>query len=616
MSDIGSSGPQGEHDATTAAAPTSRAAGLTIIDDNPATLDLLGFDAVVTPVVEVICRDDVRPLTVGIRGGWGTGKSTLLQLIEDSLTRDHNDSFMVVTIDPWEYENSEQFRSTLIEIVLTELQDLVRGDEGLGKKVRRLIGRVRFGKVATSLLKGIATVPLDAGWGLVGQLVQGMTADADSFVAPAEDENALPPTMHGFRAEFAELITALNEAKGIKKVIVLVDDLDRCLPNTVIESLEAIKLFLAVDRMVFVIAADEEMVRSAIAASLAGTGRASAFANLYLEKIVQLPLTIPALTPDDAVTYSTLLLADQADVTASGQLQVHCRTRRAANQLPLLDEAPHSDATRPAEALARQICSGLDADTAINPRRVKRFLNNFAVRCSIAGARGVQLSAPATAKLMLLEERFLDPDFRVLAATPGPDLKALLHSWEGWAKGQTKDMPDGVSEGSRQWAASEPSLADSEENIAAYLTLAAALTASASGGALSGKVAKFADSLIANKDVETVKRELLTKQFPDLDDAEGEQVMLAIAGRATTISPPAHAVRLLVEIIEARPGLAPIGCRIIDTKLAQVVDAGVSAKLATSGIEGIQQLAVKFADDDRVNAMARAAISTAMNPRR
>jgi len=590
--------------------------GLQIIDDNPATFDLLGFDAVVAPVVEAICRDDVRPLTVGIRGGWGTGKSTLLQLIEDALTRERSESFMVVRIDPWEYENAEQFRSTLVEIVLTELQDLVQGDEDLGKKVRRLIGRVRFGRVATALLKGLATVPLDAGWGLVGQLVRGMTADADSFVAPQEDENALPPTMHGFRAEFADLILAMNTTRGIKKVIVLVDDLDRCLPNTVVESLEAIKLFLAVERMVFVIAADEEMVRSAIAASLAGTGRASAFANLYLEKIVQLPLTIPALTPDDAVTYSTLLLSAQADATACKELQTYCRTRREANELPLLDGAPHSEASRPAEALARQICSGLDADTAINPRRIKRFLNNFAVRRSIAGARGVQLSAPATAKLMLLEERFLDPDFRVLAATPGPDLKKLLHEWEQWAKGGTDDgRPEGVSDGSRQWAASAPSLSDSEENIAAYMTLAAALTASASGGLLSGKVARFADTLITNKDSDTVKRRLLTTELPSLDETEVEQVMLAVAARAATISPSSHAVRLLVEVVEARPSLATTGCRIIDTKLAQAVDIGVSAKLATSTVESVRQLAAKFADDIRVNAGARAAISTALTPR-
>jgi len=592
-------------------------AGLRVIDDNPATFDLLGFDAVMAPVVEAISQDSIRPLTVGIRGGWGTGKSTLLRLTEEALVRDHPGRVIAVRVDPWEFESAEHFRSTLVETVLTELNDRIGDDTGLGEKMRRLIGRVRFGKIATSLLKGLATVPIDAGWGMVGQLVKGMTADVDSFVAPPDDPDVLPATMHGFQAEFASLIAELHDKQGIEKVVVLVDDLDRCLPDAVIESLEAIKLFLSVDRMAFVIAADEDMVRSAIAASLAGTGRASAFADLYLEKIVQLPLTIPALTPDDAVTYATLLLSATADNDAYERIRDHCRARRAANQLPLLDGADHSDATRPMEALARQICSGLDADTTINPRRIKRFLNNFAVRQSIASGRGVELSAPATAKLMLLEERFLDPDFRVLAGTPGPDQRDLLGRWEAWAKDKTgAGKPEGVSEGSRSWAASAPSLAEPNEDIAAYMTLAAALTASASGGPLSGKVARFVDQLIAGKDTDTVRGTLIGQDLGRLDDAEAEQAMAAVAGRAATISPPAHAVRLLVEIIEARPSISAAGCKIIDEKLAQVIDLGVSAKLATSSVEAVRRLAEKFANDLRVQASARAAITRALSARR
>jgi hypothetical protein len=218
---------------------------------------------------------------------------------------------------------------------------------------------------------------------------------------------------------------------------------------------------------------------------------------------------------------------------------------------------------------------------------------------------------------MLLEERFLDPDFRVLAATPSPDLKALLHQWERWAKGETEDgMPEGVSEGSRQWAASEPSLADSEENIAAYMTLAAALTASASGGALSGKVARFADRLILNKESEAVKRGLLTRDLPSLDETEAEQVMLAIARRATTITPPAHAVRLVIDMVEARPSLAATGCKIIETRLAHTLDIGVAARLTMSNVEAVRQLAEKFANDMRVDSGARAALATALASRR
>jgi hypothetical protein len=592
-------------------------APLRVIDDNPASGDLLGFDAVVSSAVGAICGEDKGPLTIGIRGGWGTGKSTLLELVQAALEAEHSERFIVVRLDPWEFESAEQFRSTLVETVLTELQGRVGDDVGIVGKLGRLIGRVRFGKIAASLLTGAASVHFDGGMTLVSQLVNGLSSDVDGFLAPPP-EKSLPATMHGFRAEFGGLITDLREKLGIDKVVVLVDDLDRCLPDAVVETLEAIKLFLAVERMVFVIAADEDMVRNALAASLAATGRASSFADLYLEKIVQLPLTLPALTPDDAVTYATLLLCAGVDSAAYEALTEHCRNRRGENLLPLLEGAPHIEPTRPQESLARQICSGLSADKAINPRRIKRFLNNFRVRQAIATARGVQLSPPVTAKLMLLEDRYLDPDFRVLAGTPGPDLPDLLHRWEAWANDEPgSERPEGVSEGSRQWATSDPSLAASNEDIAAYLYLAAAYTASASGGPISGKVARFADQLIASRGTDTGLDDLIRKGLPNLDDAEVEQVMLTLAGRAATLNPQSAAIGLVIRIIEARPALAAIGCRVLDTRLTQAVDLRVGARLPTSPIDALQQLGRKWASDPRVPEFVRKGIAAAFDsPRR
>ncbi len=57
------------------------------------------------------------------------------------------------------------------------------------------------------------------------------------------------------------------------------------------------KLFLSVERMVFVIAADQEMVRDAIAVSLGASSRSERFAKRYLDKIVQLPVSLPRLAP-------------------------------------------------------------------------------------------------------------------------------------------------------------------------------------------------------------------------------------------------------------------------------------------------------------------------------
>lgn len=64
----------------------------------------------------------------------------------------------------------------------------------------------------------------------------------------------------GFREDFE----ALLEEADIDRLVVLIDDLDRCLPPTIIQTLEAIKLFLSVGNVAFVIGADERLVQYAV----------------------------------------------------------------------------------------------------------------------------------------------------------------------------------------------------------------------------------------------------------------------------------------------------------------------------------------------------------------
>jgi hypothetical protein len=223
----------------------------------------------------------------------------------------------------------------------------------------------------------------------------------------------------------------------------------------------------------------------------------------------------------------------------------------------------------------------------------------------------------ATAKLMLLEERFLDPDFRILASTPAPDLKELLRQWEAW--GQQRDgatKPQGVSEGSRPWAASAPALAESEEDIGAYLTLAAVLTASASGGPLSGRVSRFVDQLIADKDIDTARSIHIGDELSQFDDAEVEQIITAIAGRVDRIQPPSSTVRLILAIAEARSSVAGVVCKILDERLHGVIDVSVAAVLALSPVLQVRTLAGKLSQDRRLTAPTRKALASALPGKR
>ena len=84
----------------------------------------------------------------------------------------------------------------------------------------------------------------------------------DDYIKTDEvnDENSVVNNVRKFREEFQKAL----EDDAIENIIVLIDDLDRCQPDRIIETLEAIKLFLSVEKMTFIIAADENVIQYAI----------------------------------------------------------------------------------------------------------------------------------------------------------------------------------------------------------------------------------------------------------------------------------------------------------------------------------------------------------------
>ena len=100
---------------------------LPLFDDNPTSLDLLGFGGVVAAVVRVLNSGGLDPVTIGVQSSWGGGKSTLLRLIEDRLKDEAH--LLVVKVDPWEFDDNQDVRGTLIALVLNALQEGVQARE-------------------------------------------------------------------------------------------------------------------------------------------------------------------------------------------------------------------------------------------------------------------------------------------------------------------------------------------------------------------------------------------------------------------------------------------------------------------------------------------------------
>ena len=115
----------------------------------------------------------------------------------------------------------------------------------------------------------------------------------------------------------------IRKAGGGNPVVILIDDLDRCLPDKAVQVLEAIALFLDVDGCVFIIAADRPMIEEAItvrykdfAATPVMSRRPIRVGEGYFDKIIQLPIQIPPLSDQQFNSFLTGLIADDIDLRA------------------------------------------------------------------------------------------------------------------------------------------------------------------------------------------------------------------------------------------------------------------------------------------------------------
>jgi predicted KAP-like P-loop ATPase len=95
-------------------------------DDNPATIDQLGFSAIVAAVAPPVTARRLNPSTVGVNSPWGGGKSTVRKSVH-LLLKDQS-GVIVVEVDPWEVVDSGDARGTLIARALDELNSRLTAD--------------------------------------------------------------------------------------------------------------------------------------------------------------------------------------------------------------------------------------------------------------------------------------------------------------------------------------------------------------------------------------------------------------------------------------------------------------------------------------------------------
>jgi hypothetical protein len=419
-----------------------------MFSDNETSSDLLGFEDLVEDLCAIVRSPNMLPVTIGVLGDWGSGKSSLLQMADARLRAM---GVIVVPFSPWRIESYDDAKSALLDAVVehvaAHLPPVDPGDERREKvlqKLNMLRKRVRWLRAAGLAAKHIVTMSAPS----LDELDK-LLRDEDTGEEPVPSTARLARDFH---EDFAAVVAGVDEP-----VVVLVDDLDRCLPEKVLDVLQAIRLFLSVEGTAFVLATDERVVRDAVRLRYPQAAAASEtdLPQEYLEKIVQVPLRIPPLGPAEVETYLNLLIAEKhlglddielvrtrAASLRSEQVATVCMNVGIARSC--LPSGVPEAAERDFELLsrvARLVASGLKG----NPRQAKRFLNAFELRRGVVRRRGLQgtIDDGVLAKLAVLEYAHLRR-FRT------------LYEWQAVADGRPPQLaeaerivrpPDGASSG-------------------------------------------------------------------------------------------------------------------------------------------------------------------------
>lgn len=438
--------------------------------DHETESDFLNFGAVARTVAEIIVQSNGRPISIGVSGAWGVGKSSMIKLIRSALQEENSSDenkqkFVFVEFNAWLYQGYDDARAALLEVVASSLADETKNNKGCLQatkdKTVELLKRVNWFRLAKVTAGSAAAAALGLPpVGLIGEVfelgkkaVEGhfdkdavgkvdgtieSVGTAATGLLNAKVESTPPKEIHAIRKSFEETL----EEMGVT-LVVLIDDLDRCLPETTISTLEAIRLLLFLKHTAFVIAADDQMIKHAVKRHFQGVD--DDLVTNYFDKLIQVPIRVPPLGTQEVRAYMMMLFVDNSTLDSEEKERIRtevCKQLGGSWQGKRVDlkflRSLNKDLSEELIAkldTADRLAPLMASATGIhgNPRLVKRFLNALSIRMAMSKAQGVGVDESVLAKVLLFE-RCADP--KAYAAltkcvTDNPEGKPVfLAHWE------------------------------------------------------------------------------------------------------------------------------------------------------------------------------------------
>jgi len=253
--------------------------------DSPSTVDLFEIDRYKKGLIQFI-KTCNTPITIAIQGDWGSGKTSLMSMIDQELEKDAN--IQRIWFNTWQYSQfnkSDDLAVSLLSAIGNKI------------KVKDLESRTMFDRYCDTLSSGVGKL-VKTGVKVGAAVAGGLSgAGADTGIKAVEaamnigrGENNIAVVLENLKASFENIVANACGKDG--RVVFFIDDLDRLVPAKAVELLEVLKIFLDSPHCVFVLAIDYGVVQRGVADKY-GSDFDKEKAKYFFDKIIQVPFKMP-----------------------------------------------------------------------------------------------------------------------------------------------------------------------------------------------------------------------------------------------------------------------------------------------------------------------------------
>ena len=324
------------------------------------------------------------PITVGLQGEWGTGKTSLMSLLLEQFNDEANRNEIASSwVNTWEYSMFKGAKETTPSVLKGMLDKLKDSCKERGVWTLKDDAKSTFNK-AGKFLSGIANQVVANQTGI--NVKDAVDSNSESYVAEIAEVKKMISGL------IQELIN--DEKNPVKKVVFFVDDLDRILPSDAVEVLESLKNIFDIPNCVFILAIDYDVVVKGLESKFGPkTKENEREFRSFFDKIIQVPFTMPV----GAYDISSFL-----------------KNKLAELNVEINDEE------------VSQITKIVGYTVGNNPRSLKRYLNTFSLikiivldddeiddandinKIILFATLGIQISYPEIFRLLTQNPNYLD----------------------------------------------------------------------------------------------------------------------------------------------------------------------------------------------------------------